>query len=57
MYVTFQGQYGWQVLHVDQGHATLVAGAIDETHATRIAALLTRHGVEDVPLEQVENGL
>jgi hypothetical protein len=53
-YVTFASPYGWQVLHVDGARATTVAGAVDEGHATRIAELLDRHGLVDVPLDQME---
>lgn len=54
MYATFLGPYGWQVIRIDHGTATLVAGAIDQTHAERIRDLLDRHGMTDVPLDQVE---
>lgn len=54
MYVTFLGPYGWQVHRIDRGRASLVAGAVDEQHAERIAALLNAHGMVDVPLETVE---
>ena len=52
MYVTFHGQWGWQVLHVEHGHARAVAGAVDQAHADRIAELLSLHGPVDVPLDQ-----
>ncbi len=54
VHATFLGPYGWQVLRIEKGAAHLVAGAIDQQHAERIRDLLDRHGLVDVPLEQVE---
>ena len=54
MYVTFHGPMGFQVHRVDGRHATLVAVTIDAEHATRIADLLDRHGMTDVPIDHVE---
>ncbi len=54
MYVTCCGPYGWQVLRIDGTHGVLVAGAVDQPHAERIAALLSQHGMVDVPLDQVQ---
>jgi hypothetical protein len=53
MYAIFLSPYGWQVIRVEKGHAHLVAGAVDQQHAERIRDLLDRHGLVDVPWEQV----
>ena len=54
MYVTYCGPYGWQVIRIDGRHATLIAAAIDQEHAIRIAELLDRNGLIDMPLSAVE---
>lgn len=54
MYAIFLGPYGWQGIRIEKGVAHLVAGAIDQRHAERIRDLLDRHGLVDVPLDQVE---
>lgn len=55
MYAIFLGPYGWQVIRIEKGSAQLVAGAFDQPTAERIRDLLDRHGMVDVPLDQVES--
>lgn len=44
----------WQVIRIEKGIATPVAAAADQPTAERIRDLLDRHGMVDVPLDQVE---
>ena len=55
MYAVFSNQYGQHVMKVDQGKAELIISCgADHTLAERVRDLLDRHGLVDVPLDQVE---
>jgi hypothetical protein len=54
MYATYLVGAYWHVINVDQGDAGFVAMLSNGEYAARIAQLLERHGLVDVPLEQVE---
>lgn len=54
-YAVFSNQYGHHVMSVDQGTAELIISCgADRALAERVRDLLDRHGLVDVPLEQVE---
>jgi hypothetical protein len=53
MYATLPSINGWQVIRIEAGVAHLVAVTVDQAHAERIRDLLDRHGLVDVPLDQI----
>lgn len=54
-YDVFTNGYGHSVIRIADGHATLIASTgADLALAERIRDLLDRHGLIDVPLDQVQ---
>lgn len=54
MYATYGVGGYWHVIRIEQGTATFVAAMSDHRTAERIATLLERNGMADVPLTALD---